>query len=184
MEVQRLSDEKVLLDKQYAKGNQKSSCELTVTNKRVIHSFRYKKGSETTEFKVEDIEGCCLDMKRGSPFGTLLIIIGIMTLIGAVINLVMSGAVGEGMPKDLLPMLSGMLIGGCVLLIVGVILCRKINMFIVVYADAMENPMFCCSVIKGKSKTIRLNVNKDSAREIINDLNNAVCNARAESEQA
>ena len=168
-----IQGENVFFEKNYARGSQKSSCSVTVTDRRLIHSFSYKKGSETTQINVDDIEGCELQIKKGNAFAKVLIVFGIYSLLSGIFYLLTSRTGSE------MGWIGTLALGlGIALTLIGFVLNAKVSFFIAVRTQTLENPMILCNTIRGKHKIIRLKVNKEAAREIINGLFTAVCKAR------
>lgn len=176
MAVQVRDGEKIFYNKDYANGRSKSTGNITVTDKRIIHTVESKRGAAKTEIDIDEIDGVKVQFK---PSSVILFIVGVIlsAIISFGIMYVRSADAFElaGTAMYALFGIYGVIALFC--LVKGAFLIRN-GFYVGIYAGLDNFSFVSVGASMGKVKPLYLKTKKDTALLIQSELSAAVIGAK------
>lgn len=177
MSVDLLEGEKVLYTKEYTKNRSRTKCSVTVTDRRVINTVESKKFAEKTEIKIEEVNGVKTKFRPASmvQFIVCVILAVVYVLYGFI-------PVLDGMPYFVFIIYKVfryiILVGMFVCAIIGIFKIRN-GLNVIISTKNKEINFISASSITGKIKPLKIQPDKNSAKELAYNLSAAIKNAKA-----
>ena len=170
MAVDLLEGEKVLYTKDYTKNRSRAKCSVTVTDRRVIHVVESKKCSERTEIKTDAVDGV---KTKVSPASYLVFIPAIITF---VVTMLLPRFVpapdGWGSYFNLI-----FYAIACIGIVISFLRFRN-GFNVIISTKNKEISFVSASSITGKMKPLKIQPDKNSAKELAYNLSAAIKNAK------
>ena len=179
MAVEVRDGEKVIYNRDYAKGRKQSVGNVTVTNQRIIHTVESKRGVSKTEINIDEIGGVKVQFK---PSSVLLFIVGLLFSVAGGFASLYVRSIGAFEKSDGTLYIPFIIYGVFALfcLIKGLFMIRN-GFYVGFYAksDSLDSIDFISvSANTGKVKPLHLKTKKETAILLQSELSSAIIGAK------
>ena len=176
MAVEVIDGEKVIYNRDYAKGRKQSVGNVTVTDRRIIHSVESKRGASKTEINIDEIDGVKVQFK---PSSVLLFIVGLLFSVADTFGALYVRSLGAFEKSDA-TLYAPFIVYGVVALfclIKGLFLIRN-GFYVGIYADLDNLDFVSVGANTGKVKPLHLKAKKETALLLQSELSAAIIGAK------